>query len=213
VSATDRRFQQVDVFSPVPLRGNPVAVVLDGEGLSSDEMLEPFEEIPGSAVPGLFDSAGDLTKDAGEALGRVQALLSESTVQDIGASVASLREVLGDLAAMTEGQAEELRSLTTSLNRSAGNVEDITSSEELTRTLASADSAMIRLQRTSAALETATTSLHIILTRMERGEGTLGRLSTSDSLYVSMHGAAESLRLLLDDVRAHPGRYIRLEVF
>ena len=33
-----RPFAQVDVFSPVPLLGNPVAVVLDGEGLSDEEM-------------------------------------------------------------------------------------------------------------------------------------------------------------------------------
>ncbi|HQA18313.1 MAG TPA: PhzF family phenazine biosynthesis protein [Novosphingobium sp.] len=33
-----RRFAQVDVFTAVPLKGNPVAVVLDGEGLSDAEM-------------------------------------------------------------------------------------------------------------------------------------------------------------------------------
>ncbi len=33
-----RRFQQVDVFGARPLFGNPLAVVLDGEGLSADEM-------------------------------------------------------------------------------------------------------------------------------------------------------------------------------
>jgi PhzF family phenazine biosynthesis protein len=33
-----RRFAQVDVFTTEPYRGNPVAVVLDGEGLSDDEM-------------------------------------------------------------------------------------------------------------------------------------------------------------------------------
>jgi len=33
-----RRFSQVDVFTDVPYRGNPVAVVIDGEGLSSEEM-------------------------------------------------------------------------------------------------------------------------------------------------------------------------------
>jgi PhzF family phenazine biosynthesis protein len=33
-----RRFAQVDVFSTVPLGGNPVAVVLDGDGLSTEEM-------------------------------------------------------------------------------------------------------------------------------------------------------------------------------
>ena len=33
-----RRFAQVDVFTAVPLMGNPVAVVLDGEGLSTEQM-------------------------------------------------------------------------------------------------------------------------------------------------------------------------------
>jgi PhzF family phenazine biosynthesis protein len=33
-----RRFRQVDVFAPAPYVGNPLAVVLDGEGLSDGEM-------------------------------------------------------------------------------------------------------------------------------------------------------------------------------
>lgn len=33
-----RRFSQVDVFTDVPYRGNPVAVVLDAEGISDEEM-------------------------------------------------------------------------------------------------------------------------------------------------------------------------------
>jgi PhzF family phenazine biosynthesis protein len=33
-----RRFYQVDVFTDVPYRGNPVAVVLDGDGLTDEEM-------------------------------------------------------------------------------------------------------------------------------------------------------------------------------
>ena len=35
-----RRFRQVDVFAHEPLRGNPVAVVLDAEGLSSEQMQQ-----------------------------------------------------------------------------------------------------------------------------------------------------------------------------
>lgn len=33
-----RRFRQVDVFTGVPFMGNPVAVVLDGDGLNQEEM-------------------------------------------------------------------------------------------------------------------------------------------------------------------------------
>ncbi|HEY8718963.1 PhzF family phenazine biosynthesis protein [Pengzhenrongella sp.] len=35
-----RPFAQVDVFSPLPYRGNPVAVILDGEGLDDAAMQE-----------------------------------------------------------------------------------------------------------------------------------------------------------------------------
>ena len=35
-----RRFAQVDVFTAKPLFGNPVAVVLEAEGLSSAEMQQ-----------------------------------------------------------------------------------------------------------------------------------------------------------------------------
>lgn len=33
-----RRFKQVDVFTTTPFKGNPVAVVLEAEGLSAEEM-------------------------------------------------------------------------------------------------------------------------------------------------------------------------------
>ena len=35
-----RPFKQVDVFTPVPYRGNPLAVVLDGEGLTTEQMQQ-----------------------------------------------------------------------------------------------------------------------------------------------------------------------------
>jgi PhzF family phenazine biosynthesis protein len=35
---TQRRFKQVDVFTDTPYRGNPLAVVLDGSGLSTEAM-------------------------------------------------------------------------------------------------------------------------------------------------------------------------------
>ena len=38
------RFKQVDVFTGAPFRGNPVAVVLQGEGLSDADMLNEYEQ-------------------------------------------------------------------------------------------------------------------------------------------------------------------------
>ncbi|HEY7823701.1 MAG TPA: PhzF family phenazine biosynthesis protein, partial [Acidimicrobiia bacterium] len=35
-----RRFRLVDVFGERPLTGNPLAVVVDSDGLATEEMLE-----------------------------------------------------------------------------------------------------------------------------------------------------------------------------
>ncbi len=36
-----RTFRQVDVFTSVPYMGNPVAVVLDGTGLTTTQIEDP----------------------------------------------------------------------------------------------------------------------------------------------------------------------------
>jgi phospholipid/cholesterol/gamma-HCH transport system substrate-binding protein len=72
---------------------------------------------------------------------------------------------------------------------------------------------MVLLSQTSTNLNTAATSLQTVLGRIEAGEGTLGRLSTSDSLYVNMNAAASSLNALLEDLRANPNRYINISIF
>ena len=72
---------------------------------------------------------------------------------------------------------------------------------------------MAMLAQTGESLDAATTSLSSILDRMERGEGTLGRLSTDESLYVSLNDAAQALNSLLTDLQANPNKYINISIF
>jgi phospholipid/cholesterol/gamma-HCH transport system substrate-binding protein len=72
---------------------------------------------------------------------------------------------------------------------------------------------MDRLNATSESVSTAVASLQTILTRIENGQGTLGRLSVDDSFITNITAAAESVRLLMDDVRENPQRYINVSIF
>ena len=132
---------------------------------------------------------------------------------NIGESVSSLQSVLADLADLTDGQTEQVAALTASLNRSASNVEGLTGSDELQNTLASAEATMATLQETATSLRTTSSALEVVLARMEAGEGTLGQLSVNDSLYTNLNSTLESLRVLIDDIKENPGRYIKIEVF
>jgi phospholipid/cholesterol/gamma-HCH transport system substrate-binding protein len=68
------------------------------------------------------------------------------------------------------------------------------------------DTASAHLTRSGAALEAT-------LARIERGEGTLGRLVVDPALYERLHAAAAQIEALAEDMRANPRRYINVSIF
>ena len=72
---------------------------------------------------------------------------------------------------------------------------------------------MVVLSETGKTLDAATQSLRSVLARMDRGEGTLGRLSTDETLYVNLNTAVETLTALLEDLQANPKKYINISIF
>jgi phospholipid/cholesterol/gamma-HCH transport system substrate-binding protein len=52
-----------------------------------------------------------------------------------------------------------------------------------------------------------------ILSKIERGEGTMGMLINNDSLYRKLDKSSEDLDKLLNDLRINPERYVHISVF
>ena len=52
-----------------------------------------------------------------------------------------------------------------------------------------------------------------ILTKINKGEGTMGMLINNDSLYRNLDRSSADLDKLLEDLRLNPGRYVHLSVF
>jgi len=92
-------------------------------------------------------------------------------------------------------------------------VEEITAAVEVEGTLARADSTIAELRAAGANLNRASSTLEVLMDRVERGEGTLGQLSTNDELYRNVSDAAAAISRLAQDVQENPGRYIRLRIF
>ncbi len=55
--------------------------------------------------------------------------------------------------------------------------------------------------------------LNILLTKINEGQGTLGKLAKNDSLYNNLNKSGEDLDKLLKDLRINPERYIHFSVF
>jgi hypothetical protein len=69
------------------------------------------------------------------------------------------------------------------------------------------------LSRVSAKLETTADLLNAALSKMQRGEGTLGRLAHDEKLYDDLDSLAVNLNALVIDIRENPRRYVKVSLF
>lgn len=188
-------------------------VVAEVEPGSSADALRGSDLLPGTRVGGVFDLADDVGTRASDVLERIKAALNDRTVSALGDGAAELRVLLAELNQLAAEQRRGLVELTSSLSRSAAGVERVAAGPELARIVERLDAAATKTEAVTASLGRASASLEVMLARLERGEGTLGRLSTDESLYNNVSQAAASLDALLTDVRANPERYFRVRIF
>lgn len=192
------------------LLGGMIVEIAPGAGSAT---LVDGDTVPAQKVEGLIETMERVGDEAGRALSQAQALLSDETVEAFGKTVKELQTLVGQLAAAATEQRGMLHDLSQSLSRSADGVERVVVRPELERAVARADSISAALEDAAAALSRGSAGLDAILARIERGEGTLGRLSRDDALYNNLTQTFESLALLLNDIRANPSRYLNIRVF
>lgn len=192
------------------LLGGMVVDLVPGD---SEGRVEEGDVLAGGLEPGMFEAAAGLGGQAETVLARVDALLSQRTVGAVGESAVELQSLLTELNALTARQRVELAEVSASLRRSAAGVERATAGPQLERSVARIDSLTARLDATSETLGRASVSLETVLGRIERGEGTLGRLIADDQLYENLNTTAVTLRELIADIQRDPRRYLNVSVF
>ncbi|MEW6510666.1 MAG: MlaD family protein [Bacteroidota bacterium] len=70
-----------------------------------------------------------------------------------------------------------------------------------------------KLDRVSERLEYTTESLNLVLGKIRKGEGTLGKLVHEEKLYNDVDSLAVTLEALIHDLRTNPERYVRISLF
>lgn len=73
--------------------------------------------------------------------------------------------------------------------------------------------AQFNLARTLAQTDSAILSLNAIVSKINKGEGSMGMLINNDTLYTNLESAAQNLELLLYDMKVNPKRYVNISLF
>jgi phospholipid/cholesterol/gamma-HCH transport system substrate-binding protein len=219
---------EIDGIFPIPsdshvelrssgLIGGMVASVIPGKAQTT---VGWNDTLSGVIQQGVFDQAGDLQVEATRALDRVQRLLNDETLGNVHEGGQDLRKLLRELASTAGQQRGELEALSQSLRRSVQAVEATVTGPRVEGSLRQMESLVGRLDSLADVLGRSAASADNILSRIDRGEGTLGRMTTDEQLYENMSAAALSVQQAADafarlatDIREQPKKYFDVKVF
>lgn len=147
--------------------------------------------------------------NADSLLMNVNEILDDPTKRQLKETIVALNQLVKSF----KGSADNLNVLMENnkqqLDSSLKNVSTITSNfAQLSDSLVNAD-----LSGTLASFQSTVVKLNGILEKIEKGEGSLGKLHKDDALYNNLAEASRELDLLLQDFRLNPKRYVNVSVF
>jgi phospholipid/cholesterol/gamma-HCH transport system substrate-binding protein len=202
------------------LLGGMVADIQPG---GAAEVLRYGDTVAGEREEQVADIAGklaDTLDQAQTALTGAEQMLSKETADNVREGSAEARSLLRKLSGTVTEQRGELLALSKSLRRSAEGLEKTATGPEIDRTVKRIDALATRVDEIATTLDRSSKSLETVLGRLERGEGTLGKLSKDEELYDNLNSSARKLRevgdridSLITDIQKNPKRYFKFSVF
>jgi phospholipid/cholesterol/gamma-HCH transport system substrate-binding protein len=212
VLRSDARFS----IENMGIMGEKFVAVVPG---TASDTLDTRIVARGGYSPGLTEAMAQLglvLDDVGSIVSRVESVLQEQDlVEPLKETVRLLRDVSGELDTMLVENRDDVRSSIVSFRSLTENLDAalLRNRGKLDSTAVHAAAASARFEETMNRLDGSVRSLEAVVRRIEQGEGTLGKLSKDDELYQDLLESVQSLNALLQDLRANPKRYFKIEVF
>lgn len=171
-----------------------------------EEPLPADRPLVGTQKPELTDMATGVVQRANELLGNANTLVSEQLGVDLHNTLVATQRAMNILSEAPDGPFVKQTTRTlAATERVMARVDSILGSAAGSRI----DTLSANLAALTHHLGSATEAIDTLLSRMNRGEGTLGRLATDTMMYHDLHGLSVSLTALLTDLRDHPDKYIK----
>jgi phospholipid/cholesterol/gamma-HCH transport system substrate-binding protein len=186
--ASGRAFTDRDTIPGIYEKGIPE--VMAGAGGTIDAISELAVQL--KALADALDKNGNLTTTLEN---------FRSTSEELKATVVENRVLLRQTLANLNAASRTAKSLTT--DREA----------ELRHTLESFERSATGLERLTTRLDSLRASLQSVSSKVDRGDGSLGKLVNDPKLYDEARQTVTELKALIADIKANPKKYVNVRVF
>jgi phospholipid/cholesterol/gamma-HCH transport system substrate-binding protein len=194
---------------------------------NGDTLLAATEATLGEAVS---QQLAPIKKKAENLLSSIDTLattlsqvLNQKTQQDLITAIGHIRTALANISHTTYNLDTLMSSQRNNLAKIIGNVESISAnlkknSDKINNIIENfsdiSDSlAKANIPATLGQVNNAVANLDTVISKINRGDGTIGLLVNDQKLYQEVEKAARDLNLLLEDIKANPKKYVKVSVF
>jgi phospholipid/cholesterol/gamma-HCH transport system substrate-binding protein len=194
----------------VGLAGDVALVFVPGTDPTPLPKGQVVQSVP---VPTITDMAGKLTGSADTLLTSVRALVGperreqlDRTLERLNATLTSTQALLALYANQSKGPTAELQATLVQFRALAAKLDTNLSAPSIVRARDKADTLVTSLNDMSVQFRATGQRLDSVLAKLERGEGTMGKLATDTLLYHRFTDLSASVDSLVRDLRKNPGK-------
>ena len=184
-----------------------------GRPYREDEMVQGSYELGLGEIMGQLGTTVDAVTAVSAQLQSLANAMSgegrlQATIQNFTTTSEELRLTVSENRAM-------LRSTLSNFAEASKTARSLTTGREaeLRQSLDHFANAAERLDRISVKLDSLTTTVHAVASRVEGGQGTLGKLVQDEKLYAELNASVRSIQQLIADVKQNPKKYFKFSVF
>jgi len=197
--------------------GKAIAILPD---YSAARPVQDDDVLPSTIKPGLTEL---VNQQIAPLQNKLEGLLTSADSLFAGVSNVLNYNTQNNLKLALEGVTQSIdnvNKLSNSLSRVVNSNEKVFNStlshlEHTTNNLAILSDSLKQMPLASTVqhLEKTTAQIQQLVEKMEKGEGSLGKLLNEETLYNKLLYSAEALEALLVDLKSHPKRYVHFSIF
>ena len=186
--------------------------MLSDEGVLQPEVTVDLMEMASSEMEGLITKVTTIMDNLTQTLEGINGLMAQNT-QSITSIVSNVDGVTGNVNAMLAKERTHLEEALESLSKFSKSLGENT--DEIDAIVKNMDTFSSQLASSNliAEVEGAVAQLNAVLASVNDKNGSVGKLLSDDELYNNLTQASDNLSVLLEDLKANPGRYINVSVF
>ncbi|MEP6589839.1 MAG: MlaD family protein [Gemmatimonadota bacterium] len=176
--------------------------------------LPKDQVIVGTVETGIFDKGAEIADQASQTLTSLNRMLDTGLVVDLRHTLTTTDKLLRYLGDQHGGPTAEVNATMRSLQQTSARLDTTLAQLDAKTLQVRLDSTMRSTGQLADRLAAATSRMDSLLAKIQRGEGTLGKLASDSGLYVDLRHTLQATNGLIDELKKNPGKVgITVKVF